>query len=281
MANIAVVTDSVACLPPDLVKKYQIYVAPVQVTWDGVTYRDGIDISAEEFYKRLRTSKTLPTTSSAVQGEFIQIYENLKDKVDGIVTVVISGALGAALNAANNARDIVKGVPVEIVDTRSALMGQGFVVLQAARAAAAGGTLEEVAKAAQITVPKINVIWAMDTLEYLKRSGRISLPQAILAKWLNVKPLLEITGGKVEPLAKTRSKEKAIDKMLEVLKQRAHSGENLHLALIHGNVPEEAEKLEQTVSAQFNYFELLKTEITPVIGTYVGPGALGLAFFNE
>ncbi|MFH0913943.1 MAG: DegV family protein [Chloroflexota bacterium] len=280
MARIAVVTDSVACIPPDLVQKYGIQVAPVQITWDRQTYRDGIDMTPEQFYARLRTSKTLPTTSSGIQGEFLQIFEGLRGKVDGAVTIVLSGALGAAYTSACNAREMVSDLPIEVIDTRTAMMAQGFVVLEAAKVAARGGSLEEVAQAARVTIPKTHIIWAMETLEYLRRGGRVSLPQAVLASWLKVKPITAIRDGKVAPLARARTKPRAVDKVLELIASEV-STTPLHAAVMHGDVPQEAEEFKQRVASRFQCAELLVSEITPVIGTHTGPGTLGLAFYNE
>jgi DegV family protein with EDD domain len=282
MPRIAIVTDSVACLSPEQVKKYNIYVAPVQITWDRVTYRDGITITPEEFYKRLRTSKTLPTTSSAIQGEFMQIYEQLKGKVDGIVTLVLSGSLGACLDSAKNAREIVNSPNTEIVDTRTAMSSQAFIVLEAAKASASGASIAEVVAAANAAIPKTGVFWAMDTLEYLRKGGRISLPQSLMASWLHVKPITSIEDGKVKPLAKTISKARAIEKALAILHDRVGNYHGrLHLAIVHGDVPEEADRLETVLSERFEYCELLRSEITPVIGTHVGPGAIGLGYYME
>ncbi len=281
MARIAVVTDSIACIPPELVEKYGIYVAPLHIMWDKATYRDGVDMSPKEFYTRLRTSKTLPTTSSAIQGEFIQIFENLKQKVDGIVSIAVTGALGTADSAAHNASEIVGGTPVEVIDSRSAMMAQGFIVLEAAKVAKAGGTMEEIAKAAKNTIPKVDVFWAMDTLEYMRRGGRVSLPQAILASWLKVKPIVSICEGIIEPLARVRTRPKAIEKLLEIMGQKVNGRGKLHVAVMHGDVPDEAEQLKQRVAARFQCSEILLSEITPVIGTHTGPGTLGLALYQE
>jgi DegV family protein with EDD domain len=281
MSNIAVVTDSVACIPADLVNKYNIHVAPVQIIWDREKYQDGIDLSAKEFYTRLRTSKTLPTTSSGIQGEFLTIFESLRQKVDGIVTIVLTGALGAAYSSANNAKEMVEDIPIEIIDTRTAMMAQGFVVLAAAKVAAEGGTIEEVAKAAQEIIPEVHLIWTMDTLEYMRRGGRISLPQAILASWLNVKPIVAINEGKVVPVAKVRKRPRAIDKLLELTEQKMSGKGPLHMAVMHGDVPGEVEQLKQRVLDRFQCSELIVSEISPVVGTHTGPETLGLAFYNE
>jgi DegV family protein with EDD domain len=281
VAKVAVVTDSVACIPPDLAKKYNIPVAPVSIIWDKVPYRDGIDLTIEQFYARLRTSKTLPTTSSGIQGEFIQIFEGLRGKVDGIVTIVLTGELGAAYKSACAAREVVNDIPIEVIDTHTAMMAQGFIVLEVAKVAAQGGTMEEIARVARNTMPKTHLNWAMDTLEYLRRGGRVSMPQAILASWLKVKPILTIKDGLAVPLARARTKPKAIDKLIEIMAGEVTKSSPLHVSVLHGDVPEEAEQLKQRVASQFQCAEIITSQITPVIGTHTGPGTLGLAYYNE
>ena len=281
MAKIAVVTDSVATIPDELVKKYNIYVAPVHIIWDKVDYRDGVDLQTSEFYARLRKSKTLPTTSSAIQGEFIQIFEGLRGKVDGIVTLALTGALGAAYDSALNAKELVPDIPIEVIDTRTAFMAQGFGVIAAAKAALAGGSIADVIKAAQKVIPRTHVFWAMDTLEYLRKGGRVSLPQAMLASWLQVKPITGLKEGKVEPLARVRTRAKVIDKLLELMDERVSGDSPLHVSVLHGDAAEEAGQLEQKVNARYKPVELVRSEISPVIGTHTGPGTLGLAFYNE
>ncbi|MBI4285058.1 MAG: DegV family protein [Chloroflexi bacterium] len=281
MPRIAVVTDSVATVPPDLVKKHNIHVAPVHIIWDKVTYRDGVDLTPEQFYRRLRTAKVLPTTSSAVQGEYIQIFEGLRGKVDGAVVIALTGALGASYTSAVNAKELVEGLPVEVIDSRTAMMAQGFAVLAAAKVAAAGGTMSDVVQTVRNMMAKVHIYWAMDTLEYLRRGGRVSLPQAVLAGWLRVKPIMAIKDGKVSPEAKAVTKARAIQKLLQFMTDNTSAGKPLHVAIMHGDVPDELEHVKQAVTTRFQCAELLVSEITPVIGAHIGPGAVGLAFYNE
>ncbi len=285
MSKIAIVTDSVACISVETVKKHDIRVAPVQIIWDRVEYREGVDLTITDFYKRLRTSKTLPTTSSGIPGEFTLIFEDLKkQKVDGIVVIVLSGALGASYKSALAARDSMSDAPqMEIIDTNSAMMSQGFAVMAAVKAAEAGASLADVAKAAWDTAAKTHIFWAMDTLEYLRKGGRISLPQAVLASWLQVKPItgINVKNGLVEPLARVRTRGKVIGKLIEMMDERVIAGSPLHVAVMHGDVEEEARKLEKIVAERYKPVELMLSEITPVVGTHTGPGTLGLAFYNE
>jgi len=285
MSRIAIVTDSVACISEEMKRKHDIRVAPVQIVWDRVEYRDGIDLTTTEFYRRLRTSKTLPTTASGMPGEYTQIFEDLKkEKVDGIVVVALTGALGASYKSALTARDSMSDAPpMEIIDTNTAMMAQGFAVMAAVKAAEAGAGLADIARAAKDTAAKTHIFWAMDTLEYLRKGGRVSLPQAVLASWLQVKPItgIDVETGKVEPMARVRTRGKVIAKLIEMMDERAKDAGPLHVAIMHGDVAEEAEKLQKIVADRYKPAELMLSEITPVIGTHTGPGTLGLAFYNE
>jgi DegV family protein with EDD domain len=282
MAKIVVVTDTVAGIPADLVKKYNIFVAPIHIIWDGVDYRDSIDMPVTEFYSRLRKSKTLPTTTSAIQGEFLQIFESLKGNVDGIVTLTISEVIPAACySSALIAKKLVEGLPIEVIDSRTAMMAQGFSALAAAKVAASGGNISEVTQAALSVASKTHIFWEMDTLKYLRKGGRVSLPQTILASTLQVKPIMGIVNGKVEPLGRARTKVKAIDRLFEMMDERITKTGPLHVAVMHADVEGEAQQVEQKIMARYKSVELLRSEITPVVGTHIGPGAVGLAFYNE
>ena len=276
VSKIAVVTDSIACLPPILSKKHNILIAPCYVIWDGVQYRDSIDLLSNEFYTRLRNSKTLPTTTSAIQGEFIKIYEALQGKVDGVVTITVTGGMGAAYVSAMAAKELVPWLPMEIIDSRTAYMSQGFAAIAASKVAKTGGSLKEVADAAQNVANKSHTFYAIDTVEYLRKGGRVSLPQEVLGKWLKVKALMIIKDGKLDPSQINGSME---DRLMEVMDQRVNKAGRLHVAVMHGDT--NPEELKSRIASKYKPFELITSEITPVIGTHTGPGTLGLCFYNE
>jgi DegV family protein with EDD domain len=280
MSKIAVVTDSVAIIPEDLVKLYDIHVAPCHVIWDKVKYLDGVDIKAADFYKRLRKSSTLPTTSSAIVHELVQIFEGLKGNVDGIVVIVLSGTLGAAYSSAMKAKEMFPDIPIEVIDTKIALMGEGFTALEATKIAKAGGNMEQVVKAARDTLAKMHVYYALDTFEYLRRGGRVSFSKSMIATILRVKPIMTFTEGKTVPISKPRTMSSAIGGLIDLMKEKG-TGTPLHVSVMHGDNPKDAEKLKNKIDASFNYKEMIITEVTPIIGTHWGPGALGIAFYNE
>lgn len=280
MCPVAVVTDSTATLPPELAQQHNIHVAPLHIIWDRVKYRDGVDIQPKEFYQRLRKSATLPTTSGAVQAEFLTIFEGLRGKVDSIVTIVVSSELSAAYSAAVSAREMVPEIPVEVIDSRISTMAMGFGVIAAAKAASAGGSMEQVVTAAKNIFARVHLFFVLNTLDYLRRGGRVNLPAAVIANLLQVKPILTLQDGKVVPAARPRTRAKALETLLSLMKERV-TDTPLHAAVMHGDDPDGAEYLKQEVASRFHCNELLVTAFTPVMGAHTGPGLLGIAFYNE
>ena len=280
MSRIAVVTDSTANIPAELVWQHDIHVIPLHIIWDKVKYRDGVDIKPDEFYKRLRKSSTLPTTSGAVQGEFIQLFEELRGKFDGIVTIVISTEFSGAYNSAISAKEMVSDIPIEIVDSRLATTAMGFGVIAAAKAAAAGSNMEQVVKAAWDVLKKTRLFFALDTLDYLRRGGRVNFTSAVLANLLKVKPILTIKDGKAVPVDRPRTRHRAIRRLLRLMKENV-TDTPLHVVVMHADVIQDAEKLKDEAASLFQCAELFITEFTPVMGTHAGPSLIGLAFYNE
>jgi DegV family protein with EDD domain len=280
MKPIAVVTDSSSTLSDDVLKLYTIHVAPLHIIWDRAKLRDGFDIKPDEFYKRLRSSATLPTTSGAIQGEFIELFEQLKGNVGGIVCLLVSKTLSGAYNSAMIAKEMYPDIPIEVVDSTIATMGMGFGVIEAAKKAAAGGTMEEVVKAATDIFPKIHILVVLDTLDYLRRGGRVNFPSAIIANLLKVKPILSLRNGVVEPIARPRTRQKAFDTLIKLMKERT-TGTPLHMAIMDADDPDGIEELKSRVNSNFNCTELVTTAFTPVMGAHTGPGLIGVAFYNE
>jgi len=198
MARIAVVTDSAACIPVELAHRYHVHVVPLELVWNGQSYRDGIDITPTGFYRRLRGSISLPTTSQPAVGDFATLYVQLGQEVDGIVSIHVSGGLSATLQTASLAAEQACSVPVEVIDSRTGAIAEGFVVLAAARAAAAGGNLEEVTAAARASIPRVGLFITLETLEYLHQGGRIGEAAALLGSRLHIHPILYLSEGQVK-----------------------------------------------------------------------------------
>jgi DegV family protein with EDD domain len=274
-----VATDSVSNIPRELADSHHIYIAPIHLLWEGEEYRDEIDITPEEFYSRLRVAKELPTTSGAIQGEFLRIFEELRGKVDGVVVIVLSPDLpSAGYSSALAAREMVEGLLIEVIDSRLALIAQGLVVLAAARAAQAGANMKEVARVARETIPKVHIFFVPENLIYLKKTGRFSMP-ATANELLTLRPVLTLRDGKVA-LRERTTRGEPIPHLLKLIRQNVTSSP-LHLGVMHADAKVEAEKLRREIASNFRCAELLITDISPTLGTHAGPGTLGVAFYNE
>jgi DegV family protein with EDD domain len=280
MNKVLVVTDSSATVPADQVQQLGIQVVPILLNMNGQTFRDGIDISPDEVYRWLRTSTYLPTTAAPSAGDFLRIYASAVHSATGIVSIHLPPALSATYSVAATASQLVDGIPIRLVDSQSVAMGQGFVVLEAARAAAAGASIDTVVARAEQVARKVHVLAALDTLEYLRRGGRIGGAAAFLGTMLKIKPVLYVADGTVSPFAKPRTKSRAIRLMLDEVARRS-DGQPLHIAILQGDVPDEAQELRQMVQERFNCVELYITEFTPVMGVHSGSGVLGVAFYAE
>jgi DegV family protein with EDD domain len=264
----------------DLVRQLDIHVVPLWLNLNGQPFQDGVDITPGEAYRWLRANKHLATTSSPSVGDFLRVYAAAGLEAAGIVSIHLSPQLSATYQTALTASSLVDGVPICIVDCHTAAMGQGFVVLEAARAAAVGADLDEVVTRATKVASKMNLLATIGTLEYLHRGSRIGGAATLLGTMLQIKPVLYLGDGHVDVFAKPRTKHRAIALMLEQMAKVADI-RPLHAAILHADVPDEAEDLRQQVANRFNCVELYVTELTPVMGAHTGPGVLGVVFYVE
>lgn len=281
MTKIAILTDSTANLPVEWVEKNNVRVIPLKIHWGNDTFLDGVDLTPNEFYTRLLHSKTLPTTSQPSIQDFLQAFESLANQADGIVVPLISsGISGTVASALAAVREFFR-VPVEIVDTRVTSAGQGLVVMAAARAAAQGKSLQEVRQAADEVVQRMQLFFAVDTLEYLHRGGRIGGASRYLGTVLNIKPILYFDlDGKLDALERARTKGKALQRLTALAEEKAN-GHPLHLSVIHANAPEIAQEFREQITHRLHCEEVFTMELSPVIGVHVGPGTIGVALYAE
>ena len=279
--KVAIITDSTTGLPEAWLRENQIHVIPLNVHWSGQTLLDNVDITVDEFYTRLQSAKELPTTSQPSAGAFLQLFQEIAETAESIVCILISGDLSGTVASAHAGRDLFDNqIPVEIVDTRSASLGEAIIVTAAARAAALGKDHKEVAAIAEAVANQLRVLFVVDTLEYLHKGGRIGGAKRFVGSVLAVKPILQLRDGKVEPLASVRTKRKAVDAMLQTIKEETMGATALHVCVAHAAAPEEGEQLAQRIREELRPKELLFSELSPVIGTHAGPGTLGVAFFD-
>ena len=280
MDRVLVVTDSSATVPASLAQELGIRIVPILLNVNGQSYRDGIDITPGDVYRLLRTSNRLPTTAAPSAGDFLRVYASASQQVAGIVSIHLPTELSATYSVAATSSRLVDGPPIRIVDSQSVAMGQGFVVLEAARVAASGGDLDAVVARAEQVARKVRVYATLETLEYLRRGGRIGAAAALAGTMLRIKPTVYVAGGTVQPFAKPRTMSRAMQLMLDEMAKEA-GDRALHAAVLHADAPDEAEEFRQRVESDFDCVELHVTEFTPVMGVHAGPGVLGLAFFAE
>jgi len=277
--TVKIVTDSVADLPSQVVNELGITVIPLNVRFGTEVYRDGVDLTAEQFYDRLVHGKVLPVTSVPSPRTFAEVYDKLAEETDEILAIILSSKLSGTYEVALQSIGLMKReCRVEVIDSRWATMAQGFIVMKAARAAQAGASLDEVIEVVQKTVPRVDFLSTFDTLEYLKRGGRIGRAQAFLGSILRVNPLITLRDGVVEPAGRTRSRAKAIERLYNFVMSYSHIEE---MAVEDTATPDEAEMLVERLSFKFPKERIYRSKMTPAIGTHTGPGLLLVAILGD
>jgi len=279
MPSFAIVKDSTAYIPRDLLRHFQITIVPLSVSFDGATYRDGLDITPEQFYGHLSHLSKLPVTSPPTVEAFIETYQKLAQTHDGILSVHLSGDYSRTVNVAREAAAAVD-IPVEVIDSRSVSMGTGFVVLAAARAREAGATLAEAAQIARGVVPLLHVRMIVDNLRYLQMGGRIGMAERWIGAALTLKPVLGVEDGRTTITGTARGHRAALDALVAQL-QEAVGERPLHVAVAHAAAMRDALWLYDQIADQFNIVEMHFSELSPVVGTHVGPGTVGIVYYVE
>lgn len=280
MSPVAILTDSTAYIPEPILKQYSISTIPLFVVWGEQSLKDGVDITPQEFYQRLATAKTMPTTSQPSAQDMKETFERLLNQGYDVLGIFISSKLSGTMQSAEQALAMMPqaAARVAIVDSLSTAMAMGFQVVQTARAAQQGASLMECKQAAEEARQNSGVYFVVDTLEFLHRGGRIGGAQAFLGTALNIKPLLELREGRIEAVEKIRTKSKAVQRMIELVAERVAGRTPVRLAAIHANAEAEAQALLEAASAAINPVETFFASVSPVIGVHTGPGVVGLAF---
>ncbi|MEJ2484125.1 MAG: DegV family protein [Anaerolineales bacterium] len=279
MANkVALITDSTAYIPRDWIDKYGIKVAPSVVIWDGEELRDWYDITAEEFFNRLEKSSTLPTTSQPTPAYFKSIYDDLVAEGKDILGVHISHKLSGTFSSAEQAKAMLPEANIENVDTLSASMGEGWPLLMAVRATQDGKTLAECKKIVEDASKHTGILLTVNTLEFLHRGGRIGGAKRLLGSALNLKPLLQVVDGQIEPAENVRTRKKSLNRLADLAVERIGDRRPIYMAAIHANALEDAEMVLEQVSKQLPLKEQIVTNVAPTVGTHTGPGTVGIAY---
>jgi DegV family protein with EDD domain len=279
--KVAIVTDSTAYLPEECVKQHNISITPLSVIWGNEVYQDGVDIQPTEFYERLPKSKVMPTTSQVTPVVMMSTFQPLLEQGFDVLGIFISSKISGTVQSAIQAREMMGAQDkIAIVDSLSTTMGMGWPVLTAARAAQAGETLAECEKIAQQACSNSGVLFVVETLEFLRRGGRIGGAQALLGTALNIKPILELRDGKIESVEKIRTKQKAMQRMVGLVAERLAGQTLIRIAITHASSETDAISLLETAKKQFSPVETLISPLSPVIGAHVGPGTVVLNFMH-
>lgn len=278
MPRVIIVTDSSAYLPSELVASLPIRVIPLTLNWDGQTFRDGVDIGATEFYSRLSKSSSLPTTSQISAGEISKTLHELIAFGYDVLFLPISSGISSTFQTASGAISNFPKGHVTVLDTKLVSMALGFQVLASARAAKAGASLSECTQVAQKAYGQIGVYFTVDTLKFLAAGGRINNAKRLLGTALNIKPVLTICDGKIELVRSVRTHRKAIESMLNLVEERIAGCSPVRVSVFHAMARETAEQVLETARLRFSPVEFILSEISPVVGTHVGPGTIAVAY---
>lgn len=275
---VRVVTDSTADLPAQVAAALGIVVVPLHIHFGEETFQDGVSISTEGFYNLLTTGDILPKTSAPSSGMFIETYERLAQETDEIISIHISTKLSATYASALVARDGVESpCRIELVDTLSASIGLGLLVVQAARMARDGACLDDILRTTQASVPCTQYFGTVDTLEYLHRGGRIGKAATFLGSMLNVKPIIGLRNGIAHPIERVRGRERALERICELVGGFRHISS---LAVAHTTSEAEMEQLATRLSQFYPADDMLRSRCGATLGTYLGPGALTVALIS-
>ncbi len=277
--TVKIVTDSVSDISPATAAELGITVVPLNVVFGNEIYRDGVDLTTDEFYRKLEKCQTLPTTSTPPLQSFIELYDKLAEETDEILVITISRKLSATGEAAAKAIDSTeKKCRVVVFDSQFAVMAEGLLVIAAAKAARAGKNLDEIVQLSGTNIPRTEMRMAFDTLEYLKRGGRIGKAKALMGSMLKVNPIIGIKDGETFPIRNERSRTKAMEYLYQYVMSYSHIEE---LAIEDATTPDEADTLVERLSVKFPRERIYRSKVSPVIGANVGPSVIGVAVLGD
>ena len=272
---IRVVTDSTSDLPAELVQRWQITVLPCYVMDGDVSYKDGVDLSHDQFYSLLTSSSRVPTTAQPSAADFRPVYEELLGQGHQVISIHVSGKLSGTLNSAEQAKaSLGESSAIEIIDSQLASIPLGLAVVAAAEQSEQADSYQQVAEKVRQDLPLTHGFFLLDTLEYLQKGGRIGRAQAFLGSMLSVKPILKLQDGEAHPVERPRSWDRGVRRMVELVRELAPLRQ---LAVIHSTDPERAVALQEQLSDLLPADQVISARFGPTLGTYLGPNALGVS----
>jgi len=285
MANkVAIITDSLACLTRELVEEYEIGIVPLNIHFEGKVYKDWVDITPSQSYELFLKNPDSWGSSAPSPEDFLKAYREASKQAKNVLCVTISAKLSATYDIAQVAKERAEaelpGTAIEVLDSQTTTAAEGFVVLAAARAAAEGKNLAEVAKAAEEMRDKVRFFAFLDTVRYVYRSGRIPKIASQAGSILHIKPILTTSSGLVRFAGVARSKKSGVERLLKIMRNKVGL-RPVHVAVMHAYAQDEGERLKERISSEFNCAELWITEFSPVMGYACGTGTLGIAFYLE
>lgn len=281
MSKVKIIIDSTVYMPEKYLKDLDIDVIPLHVIWGEEIFRDGVDITPDEFYQRLPGAKVMPTTSQPSPKEFISLYEKYLAEGHDILSIHISSKMSGTVDSANQAKNHLNPGSIEVVDSEFTTLGTGFQAIAAAKAAKEGASLKECTEIAKNVRAHTQIYFLVETLEFLKRGGRIGGAAALLGSALNLKPILYVKEGSIEAYEKVRTMKKALARMIEIVEKQIGDKRPVYIGISQATAPESAAWLKAEVQKRFkdaDIVEFVESELSPVIGTHAGPGTVAINF---
>ena len=281
MGKVRIVTDSTADIPIEIAERMGIVVIPLKVHFGTNVFRDGIDITTEEFITRIRAESHLPTTSQPSPGEFVAVYEKMISQGEQIISIHLSSHLSGTFQSARTAKAIVDSKDIYVVDSKSASLGLGLIILSAAKAAQEGLNLREILALVHEKIERMKLVFLVDTLEYLQRGGRIGKAGALIGSLLRIKPILGLEDGQVIPLERVRGEAKAMERLVEIIAESTNQSKWYNCWVAYGNSKDKAVQLQANLSQVLQCESPMITRIGSVIMSHVGPELIGVAVCPE
>ena len=276
---VKIVTDSSADIPQELAAKLGITIVPLYVRFGDEVFRDIVEISHDEFYRRLTTGSIHPSSIQPSPQDFTDVYNKLSKESDGIISIHISSRLSGTINSAMQAKTNVSNCPIEVIDSKILSMGLGIIAIEAAKLANKGSSFATILNWININVPRIKLMGLLDTLKYVLLGGRIGKAKALMGTLFNIKPVLSLRDGEVIPIGQVRSRGKGIERLLEFAK----TGKNItSISVVYNTTPEEAETIADKIAKgnSISRENIIISRIGPLLGVHLGPGSLIVAFLE-
>jgi DegV family protein with EDD domain len=282
MSKTAIVTDSTADIPKDLIEKYRIKVVPLYVNFEDKSYLDnGVDITSKQYYERLKNVKKQPTTSQPTPSDFVKVYSELLKENDSIVSIHISKKMSGTFSSADMARKELSDKDIEVIDSELVHMPLGILVIKAAELSQEGKSKEEILKAVNDLKQKVTVLFIPSTLKYLIMGGRIGRAKGLIASVLEIRPILTLHMGEVTQFKTTRRFSQAKNELINSIKNMVKDTGKLMVIVSDSDAKEEGDEMAERIKETFNLKQIMRAEIGAIVGNNVGPGALAVTFYEE